>query len=55
VGTSEDAIEFGEANIVGDDMGAEVGVIGGLGEGRNGMRKEGWEICLVMRDGGNLW
>ena len=37
---SEDAFEFREARIVGDDKGAGVGVMGGL-RGPDGMRKEG--------------
>ena len=37
---TEDTFEFQKARIVGDDEGAEVGVMGGL-RGLNGLRVEG--------------
>jgi hypothetical protein len=44
---SKDAFEFWEARMVCSNKGAEFGVMGGLGEGPDGMRKEG--MGLVMR------
>ena len=43
----KNSLEFNEARITGsDDMGAEAGVIGGLGD------LVAWEICLIIREEG---